>query len=185
MSFLLTALSAALLLALGIGSARADSFVDTLASNTTIPLPSQSCFYVDQFNGTSYSNTKLCSGWAKAIGALNATNNLSDLTSLSTARANLSLGSAAISSTGTSGATIPLLNGANTWSGVQSFNSGDFDLLARRWNLGDPSRDRQTERSGNRLCAAMEPARSARVERRPPGRNYGAIPQSSRRIRAG
>lgn len=30
--------------------------------------------------------------------------------------------------TGTSGATIPLLNGANTWSGVQSFNSGDFVL---------------------------------------------------------
>lgn len=30
--------------------------------------------------------------------------------------------------TGTSGATIPLLNGANTWSGVQSVNSGDLAL---------------------------------------------------------
>lgn len=30
--------------------------------------------------------------------------------------------------TGTSGATIPLLNGTNTWSGVQSFNSGDLVL---------------------------------------------------------
>lgn len=30
--------------------------------------------------------------------------------------------------TGTSGATIPLLNAANTWSGVQSFNSGDMVL---------------------------------------------------------
>lgn len=30
--------------------------------------------------------------------------------------------------TGTSGATIPLLNGANTWSGVQSFNSSDLSL---------------------------------------------------------
>jgi len=30
--------------------------------------------------------------------------------------------------TGTSGATIPLLNGANTWSGVQSINSGDLAL---------------------------------------------------------
>jgi hypothetical protein len=128
MSFLLTTISAALLLALGIGSARADSFVDALETNTTIPLPSQSCFYVDQFNGTSYSDTKLCSGWATAIGALSATNNLSDLTSLSTARANLGLGSAALSSTGTSGATIPLLNATNTWSGVQSFNSGDFVL---------------------------------------------------------
>lgn len=31
--------------------------------------------------------------------------------------------------TGTSGAAIPLLNGANTWSGVQSFTSGDLVLL--------------------------------------------------------
>lgn len=30
--------------------------------------------------------------------------------------------------TGTSGATIPLLNAANTWSGIQSFNSSDFVL---------------------------------------------------------
>ncbi len=128
MSFLLKRLSAALLIALSIGSAQADNFVDGLATNTTIPLPTQSCFYVDQFNGTSYSDTKLCSGWAKAIGALSATNNLSDLTNLGTARANLGLGTAAISSTGTSGATIPLLNGANAWSGVQSFNSGVFLL---------------------------------------------------------
>jgi hypothetical protein len=128
MSLLLKTLSGALLFALGVGSARADSFVNALTTNTTIPVPSQSCFYVDQFNGTSYSDTKLCSGWATAIGALSATNNLSELTNLGTARANLGLGSAAIGSTGTSGATIPLLNGANTWSGVQSFNSGDFVL---------------------------------------------------------
>ena len=95
MSFLLRTLPAALLFALGIGSARADSFVDALATNTTIPLPSQSCLYVDQFNGTSYNDTKLCSGWATAIGALSATNNLSDLTNLGTARTNLGLGSAA------------------------------------------------------------------------------------------
>lgn len=31
--------------------------------------------------------------------------------------------------TGTSGATIPLLNGANTWSGVQTFTNGDLSLL--------------------------------------------------------
>lgn len=30
--------------------------------------------------------------------------------------------------TGTSGAAIPLLNGANTWSGVQSFNDGNLSL---------------------------------------------------------
>lgn len=37
-------------------------------------------------------------------------------------------GTAALAATGTSGATVPLLNGANTWSGVQSFNDGDFGL---------------------------------------------------------
>lgn len=41
---------------------------------------------------------------------------------------NVSFGTAATTNTGTSGATIPLLNGANTWSGVQSFNDGDLAL---------------------------------------------------------
>ena len=38
------------------------------------------------------------------------------------------LGTAAFVNTGTSGATIPLLNGANTWSGVQQFTDGDLSL---------------------------------------------------------
>src|SRR4051812_27951011 len=37
-------------------------------------------------------------------------------------------GTAAIQNTGTSGANLPFLNGTNTWSGVQSFNNGDFVL---------------------------------------------------------
>jgi hypothetical protein len=146
MSFLLKTLSAALVFALGVASARADSFVDALATNTTSPLPPQSCFYVDQFNGTAYSDSKLCSGWATAIGALSTTNNLSDLTNLNTARANLGLGSAAISSTGTSGTTIPLLNGANTWSGVQHFNSGD--LLFNGATSGSTTLNAATAASG-------------------------------------
>jgi hypothetical protein len=59
-----------------------------------------------------------------SLGALSAANNLSDLASPATARTNLGL--AAI---GTSGAAIPLLNGANTWSGVQVFTNSDLALL--------------------------------------------------------
>lgn len=39
------------------------------------------------------------------------------------------LGTAAFVNTGTSGGTVPLLNAANTWSGVQSFTNGDLSLL--------------------------------------------------------
>jgi hypothetical protein len=39
----------------------------------------------------------------------------------SAARTNLGLGTAATQNTGTSGATIPLLNGANTWAAAQAF----------------------------------------------------------------
>jgi hypothetical protein len=39
------------------------------------------------------------------------------------------VGTAATVNTGTSGATIPLLNGTNTWSGVQTFTNSDIALL--------------------------------------------------------
>ncbi len=52
-------------------------------------------------------------------------NNLSDLGSAGTARANLGLGTAAIQDTGTSGAKIPLLNGANAWSAKQIVDGVD------------------------------------------------------------
>ncbi|WP_164820573.1 hypothetical protein [Sinorhizobium meliloti] len=41
-----------------------------------------------------------------------------------TARGTLGLGTAATQNTGTSGATLPFLNGANTWSGQQTFTGG-------------------------------------------------------------
>lgn len=57
---------------------------------------------------------------------LKIASNLSDLANVVTARSNLDLGTSAIMNTGTSGATIPLLSTANTWSGVQTFVGRTF-----------------------------------------------------------
>lgn len=66
---------------------------------------------------------------AQWVGAsLQSTNNLSELSSASTARTNLGLGTAATQATGTSGGTLPFLNGTNTFSAVQSFNDSDLAL---------------------------------------------------------
>ena len=54
---------------------------------------------------------------------LNPADNLSGLANNTTARSNLGLGTSATVNTGTSGATIPLLNGTNTWSGGNTFSS--------------------------------------------------------------
>lgn len=128
MPCLLRPLAAVPFLILSIATARADSTVGSLATNSTSPLPTSSCFYVAQWSGSAFSDTKLCSGWATAIGAAAAANNLSDLASASAARTNLGLGTAALANTGVTGATLPLLNGANTWSGVQTFGNGDLVL---------------------------------------------------------
>jgi len=44
-------------------------------------------------------------------------------TTAANARTNLGLGTAATQNTGTSGANVPLLNGANTWSSAQTFSA--------------------------------------------------------------
>lgn len=56
-------------------------------------------------------------------GALLAANNLSDLTTVATARTNLGLTSTATTAIGTSGATIPLLNAANTHTDARGANA--------------------------------------------------------------
>jgi len=86
------------------------------------------------------------------LGDLLASNNLSDLASASTARTNLGLGTAATVATGTSGATIGLLNGnltfsgSNTFSGLVSMSAGatlsgtvDYRLTATPTTLNPDS----------------------------------------------
>lgn len=83
-------------------------------------------------NGTSISglsalaaNDELMIAALAAVSVPNAfsiTNNLSEGTP-ATMRTNLGLGTAAVKNTGTSGANVPLMNGANTWSGVQAFSA--------------------------------------------------------------
>ncbi len=68
-------------------------------------------------------------------GALLAANNLSDLTTVATARTNLGLTSAATTAIGTSGATIPLLNAANTHTdarGVAAVTTSNLQFGFRR-----------------------------------------------------
>jgi hypothetical protein len=60
-----------------------------------------------------------------AFGGLAINNNLSDLGSVSTARTNLGLGTAALANTGTSGHALPFLDGSNTWSNNQTINGAN------------------------------------------------------------
>jgi hypothetical protein len=55
-------------------------------------------------------------------GTLAIANGGTGATSASVARTNLGLGTVSTQNTGTSGATVPLLNGSNTWAAAQTFS---------------------------------------------------------------
>lgn len=58
-------------------------------------------------------------------------NNLEDLQSAASARTNLGLGTAALATTGTSGATLGFLNGTNTWSGTQNLTGATVNVTTQ------------------------------------------------------
>lgn len=64
------------------------------------------------------------SGTITISGTLALANGGTGSTSAAGARASLGLGTASQQNTGTSGSTVPLLSGANTWSASQEFSSG-------------------------------------------------------------
>ena len=69
------------------------------------------------------------------------------------ARTTLSLGTSATVNTGTSGATIPLLNGANTWSSANTFSGADGNV-ATFFRSGAAAKTRWIETSGNNAWGA-------------------------------
>lgn len=70
------------------------------------------------------------SGTITIAGTLAVGNGGTGSTTASGARTNLGLGSAATYSVSTSGANVPLMSGANTWSGEQTFSTGGIVLAA-------------------------------------------------------
>lgn len=90
---------------------------------TGMPIPS-----VVGNNGKRLATDGATLFWAAGgSGDVIAANNLSDLTSATTARTNLGLGTAAVVDVGTTGTVVPVLSGNNTHSGSNIF-SGSVSL---------------------------------------------------------
>lgn len=99
----------------------ADQFV-YYTSATTAAVATVSSFARSLLDDADAAAMRTTLGVSSSGTSLQVANNLSDLNSVSTARTNLGLGTAAVLNTGTSGTAIPLLDGTNAWSGAQSFS---------------------------------------------------------------
>ncbi len=86
-------------------------------------------------NSTKAASTAYADAAAGAISHLVPANNLSDVVNAGTSRTNLGLGTASVNNIGTSGATVPLLNATNTWSGDQA-HSGSVILSGSAKGVG-------------------------------------------------
>lgn len=83
-------------------------------------------------NTTQLATTAFVTTAVAGVGSgfLLAANNLSDVASVITSRSNLGLGTAATRNTGTSGGTVPLLDGSNFWSSLQAFGASGYSILS-------------------------------------------------------
>ena len=102
--------------------ARFVDLTEALALDTAVPALSGN-------NGKFLSNDGSVLLWTAFTGLV-PSNNLSDLTSVSTARTNMGLGTAAVANVGTSGDAVGKLNANLTWSGTQTWSG------AQTWTGG-------------------------------------------------
>ncbi|AET91091.1 putative membrane-localized protein [Burkholderia sp. YI23] len=99
-------------------------------------------------------------------GTLAIANGGTGATSASAARTNLGLGTSATVNTGASGATVPLLNGANTWAAAQTFSVRPTFNGATPWdsaNLASPASTVGVTNGGNAAAGAIGEYKSSDV----------------------
>lgn len=101
-----------------IANATTQSIRIKTSSGAAVTIPTGETYTVF-CDGTDFGQV----GLSSSLALLKA-NNLSDLADAPTARTNLGLGTAAVVNTGTSGATLGLLNVANTWGASQIYAQG-------------------------------------------------------------
>jgi hypothetical protein len=122
--------------------------------------PGEACLATAPSGSTTLANS-LCQHNDGGITVGSATDEgAGTLNAVTLYQGGTALGTAATANTGTSGATIPLLNGTNTWSGVQTYGAGDFVLSgATNGDIGSFNASHALQDSGT-LLSSLAPLAS-------------------------
>lgn len=105
---------------LGLGTAAVQNIG---VSGATIPLLSTNNTWSGTQTFTSNITGNITGTASNITGTVAIANGGTGATTSSDARVNLGLGTASVQNIGTSGATVPLLNGSNTWTSQQTFST--------------------------------------------------------------